>query len=191
VSNRRSVLPHFLFETIITFQILFLLSCTTQNSQLKKGPLTTAYYTTLVFETSETDLSRLNQIKLNRFLLRHFPLKAEKIRLFVWSDEEYDPAGQNAQDITLAKERAWKIRDFISQRWPEAEEIALFNMAEGPHLFDRLFLSEQFEVKASVQRGGLTATVLPDGRVSYTKASKAIVTIQEETKKQTRSNYGE
>lgn len=123
--------------------------------------------------------------------MRHRPLKGEKIHLLVWPDVEYNPAGQSARDISLAKERAWVIKDYINQHWPEANNIIVFNMAEGPHRLDRLFRPEQSEVKASVQMSGLTATVLPDGRVSYTKASKAIVTIHAEEMTQTRSSYAE
>ena len=136
-------------------------------------------YVTLLYNVSETRLSNINKKKLKDLVFQREKDQREEIRILVWADQEYDSRGQNALNVSLAKERAWKIKDYIYQRVPQVTNIVVFNMARAPHLIDRLFQTKEFDIKSEFEKSEITATVLPDGRVSYTKASKALVIIKE------------
>ena len=170
----------FLFTAL---SIFLLFSCSSQNREVKStSVLLGDHYVALTFDPSETTLSYVNKVKLKRFLQHSFSHAAEKIRLLVWSDEEYNPKGVSEKNVSIAQERAWNIKDFIHQQWPKMEKVIVFNMAQGPHPLERTFRTEQFRVKSTFQMSGLTATTLPDGRISYTKASKAMVIMTEDEK---------
>jgi hypothetical protein len=155
------------------------MSCSTFRTSHEIAPVIGDDYTTLIFELGETTLSKINQNKLERLLTKRADF-IDEIRVMAWPDDEYDPRGQSRRNISLAAERGRKIKDYINRRWPQNSEVIVFNMARGPGKIDQLLNTKEQKIKSAVEKTELSATILPDGRVSYTKGSKAIVIIEKD-----------
>lgn len=155
-------------------------------SQETKAPVVIGtHYTTIIFEKGKSNLTADG-----RELLRELSRKAhgsdrkiEEIKILAWADEEYpDPAKAKAstKEIILASQRAQSVRDFLENDLEEKKDIDSFNMARRPDFLSKLFRNEEYEVKKSFEMTGTTASRLPSGEISFTKASKAIVIIDYE-----------
>ncbi len=178
---------------LASFSLIFSAGCSTREAK-KKSPQvaqedeTTApvvvgtHYTTLVFDKGKTTLNESNKKYLREFALRaHNNNKSiEDIKILAWADKEYpDKTKSKAgiRDIILASERAQTIKQFLEEDLNEGEDIDSFNMAKRPNLFARIIKNTDYNVKDAFEKSGATAARLPNGSVSYTKASKALVII--------------
>jgi hypothetical protein len=143
-------------------------------------------YTTIVFPAGAAALGRDHKALLRELLAtaRRDRKPVEEIRVLAWADEEYPEGGKkpppSPKAESLAAARALAIRDFLAQDLGEARDIDAYNMARRPTVIARLFRSDEFRVKDAFEQSGATASPLPDGRTSYTKASKALVIIDYE-----------
>jgi len=157
----------------------------TTTSEISASPLAGSHYTTILFNKGDATLSEADQEQLKALADKaHKKNRAiEEIKILAWADKEYpDKTKEKAsiKDVTLASERAYKIRDYLEANLDELEDIDSYNMAKRPGLASQLFKNNEFAIKEVFENSGATASKLPDGSVSYTKASKALVIIQYE-----------
>lgn len=143
------------------------------------------HYTTVVFEKGKSSLNALNKEDIQKLaaLAHKNPKPIEEIRILAWADKEYPNKVEeraNTSEIILASERARTIKEYLEEELKELEDIDSYNMAKRPGLLSKLFKNEEYEVKSAVEKSGTTGSRLPDGSVSYTKASKALIVIDYE-----------
>ena len=143
------------------------------------------HYTTVVFNEGKSSLRDLNRNNLSNLVKKAQNQKApiREIRILSWADVEYPDkvrGKSSLQDITLAKKRAENIKKFLQEKLEGANDIDSYNMAKRPDLFSKILRDDEFQVKEALEASGATATELPGGDISYTKASKAIVIIDYE-----------
>lgn len=141
-----------------------------------------SHYTALQFARGRSVLTDANKKYLNALARKASRTGREisEIKILAWADREYpDRKNEKAKtrDIILANERANVIREFIRDDLHTAEPIDVFNMAKKPGLLDQITKDEEFRVKQDVAQSGVSATRLPSGETSYTKAGKVLVII--------------
>lgn len=158
---------------------------TTKTEEAKAPAVVGTQYTTVFFKKGRASLDSVSKQHLKDLASRAHKEKKEidEIRILAWADKEYPDkvSGKTAdRDIKLASERAQKIKDYLEEDLKEQEDIDSYNMAKRPDLLSKVFQNDEYKVKDAFETAGATGEKLPDGSVSYTKASKAIVIIDYE-----------
>lgn len=147
-------------------------------------PVLGTHYTTVVFAKGKNNLSDDDKKLLSDLVYRAHETdkRIDEIRILAWADKEYPDQKTEAarRDIKLATDRAQAIKKYIEDDLKETEDIDSFNMARRPDFLSKLLRDDEFKVKEAFKESGATASTLPDGSVSYTKASKALVIIDYE-----------
>lgn len=157
-----------------------------KKSDEKPTPVVTGtHYTTLLFSKGKSELTRESKEHLKDLTIRahknYRPI--EEIRILAWADAEYPNQPQEKipkSQVILASERAQKIRDYLEEDLLENNDIDAYNMAKRPDILSKILRNDEYDVKNAFEASGTTGSRLPDGSVSYTKASKAIVIIDYE-----------
>lgn len=169
---------------------LFLFSCAHQDE--KKSDQTTSItpiegtrYTTVIFPSGISDLDPRNKKNLQEFTrkFRQHKKKISEIKILAWADAEYPNDKKNkgtTREVILAAERAQNIKEYLQDELHEKNEVDTFNMAKRPSQFSQMLENEEYKIKKSYEKSGVTGSVLSDGSISYTKASKALVIINYE-----------
>lgn len=158
----------------------------TNETAKKRAPaIVGTEYTTLFYNKGRASLDTVSKNHLKELISNAHKSKKEisEIRILTWADKEYpDKVSGKATtaDIILASERAAKIKTYLEEDLKEMEDIDSYNMAKRPNLVSKLFQNDEYKVKDAFESAGATGEKLPDGSVSYTKASKAIVIIDYE-----------
>lgn len=144
------------------------------------------YYDSLLFSPEDYTLSERNK-KIIQDLLK----KADKesapitvIKVLAWSDQEYPDEEDEtlpSEDQALALERGESIKSYIEDDMGRNERVKIFNMARRPNFFSEVAKNDEYQTKEAFEEAGPTSTILPDGEISFTKASKALVIIDFET----------
>jgi len=168
---------------------LLLTSCTHKEESKRGAPeglaqegMEGSHYTALQFDRGRSVLNDANKKYLNELARKASRTGREisEIKILAWADREY-PGRKNeklkTRDVILANERAKVIREFIRDDLHSHEPIDVFNMAKKPGVLDQMTKGEEFRVKEDIARSGVTATRLPSGETSYTKAGKVLVII--------------
>lgn len=141
-----------------------------------------SHYTAVQFSRGRSVLTDDNKRFLNELARKANRTGKEisEIKILAWADREY-PGRKNerakTRDVILANERANVIRQFIRDDLKSREPIDVFNMAKKPGLLDQITKDEEYRVKQDVAQSGVSATRLPSGETSYTKAGKVLVII--------------
>lgn len=177
--------------SIITISSL-LTSCThkerTQNAKIIAAPeIPGNHYAALDFDNGEAELSETHKRQLNNLAQKAIRDGREigDIKVLAWADKEYPEKGEriSPRDAILAKERAQVVEEYLKKELHAKNPIETFNMAKRAKPISRIFETDDWRLKESVERTGATVTTTVDGQMSYTKASKALVIIDYETKK--------
>lgn len=166
-------------------------ACTTPKSKKKSPqemaseaarPVIGSFFTTLVFEKGQSALTSKNKSEIKKLTAeaeqKRIPI--EEIRILAWADQEYpEHIGKKpeTQEIILASERARNIREYLEKELPGEHDIDSYNMARRPGLLSKLLKNEEYQIKETIEKSGTTGTTLPDGSVSYSKASKVLIVI--------------
>lgn len=145
-------------------------------------------FTTVLFQNGTANLSRMSRTNLKKIAaeINRAKIPVDEIRIMAWGDTEYpDKVEGNVseKEVELAGKRASVVNDFLKDHLKRNEDIDSFNMAQRPDLLSKLFRNDEYKVKEAFESTGVTGNKLPDGSVSYTKASKAIVIIDYEGRK--------
>lgn len=144
------------------------------------------HYAALQFEEGQTVLSEVNKRELNRLAQRATKdgREIEDIKILSWADMEYPQTTKkpSAEEVRLAKERAAKIKTYLEEDLHSQDDIMSFNMAKRPSAAAEIFKNDDWAIKEAFEKSGATGARLPDGSMSYTKASKALVIINYEDK---------
>lgn len=141
-----------------------------------------SHYTAVQFDQGKSKLSDANKKYLNELARKAARTGREisEIKILAWADREY-PGKKNekakTREVILANERATVIREFLREDLRTNEPIDVFNMAKKPGLLDQITKDEEYRVKQDVAQSGVSATRLPSGETSYTKAGKVLVII--------------
>lgn len=160
-------------------------SKTTTITESKAPVVAGTEYTTILFPEGRASLDTLSKENLKALANKAHKSKKEinEIRILAWADKEYPDkvtGKASSKDIELASKRAQKIKDYLVSDLKEMEDIDAYNMAKRPNLLSKLLQNDEYAVKEAFETAGATGEKLPDGSVSYTKASKAIVIIDYE-----------
>lgn len=137
-------------------------------------------YTAVQFDEGRSELSAANKQFLANLKRRASETgrEIEEIKILAWADQEYPGTRSvrlRTREVILANERASSVREIL-QRDLRAP-IDVFNMARRPGFIARVTEGEEYLVKRDVAMSGVTATELPTGETSYTKAGKVLVII--------------
>lgn len=175
--------------------LFFLLASSCSHSEQKTSMALTdknpeikgTYYTTVIFDKGRAYLNSDSKENLRAFteVAHQSPKKIEEIRVLAWADSEYPDELEgkaSQQDVLLAGERAHNIQKYLEESLNESSNVDSYNMAKRPNLVSKLLKNDDFKVKEAFETTGMTGDKLPDGNISYTKASKAIVIIDYEGK---------
>lgn len=182
---------NFFSVTLTTLSLLHLSGCAQKavtNPPVKSQQHIGNYYAALEFEPGKSALSERSKSHLN--LLADKALRDGReigeIKILAWADKEYPSESEriSPKDKLLAKDRGRNIEKYLKEELYATNPIDIFNMAKKPTLLGKITKNEDWEIKETVQDSGATGTRLPDGSVSYTKASKALVIIDYEVSKQ-------
>lgn len=157
----------------------------TKTEDIKAPVVAGTRYTTIFFEKGRASLDSVSKQHLKDLASRAHKEKKEinEIRILAWADKEYPDkvTGKTSEkDVKLASQRAQKIRNYLEADLKEQEDIDSYNMAKRPDLLSKVFQNDEYKIKEAFETSGATGEKLPDGSVSYTKASKAIVIIDYE-----------
>jgi hypothetical protein len=185
--------PRMLFSAAMaTMSLILALGCShapakkksheTSSEETKASSVIGAHYTTVLFEQGKARLSRDGKELIKSLVSKahESDKEIEEIHILAWADKEYPEQGNKAastQDTILASARGQQIREFLEEDLNESEDIDSFNMARRPDFLSRLLRDDEYEIKKSFETTGATSSILSDGSVSFTKASKALVII--------------
>jgi hypothetical protein len=176
---------------IATVSLVFASSCSqigtkkkspkAQGGQATVSEVAGPHYTTIVFNKGQSTLSSINKENLRTLATRADKANrpVSEIKILAWADTEYPDkiSGMaSTADIILASERARIIREYLEEDL-KAREVDSYNMAKRPGLVSKIFKNDEYKLKEAFEKSGTTGSKLPDGSVSYTKASKALVII--------------
>lgn len=145
------------------------------------------YYKVLLFPEKSYSLSEKNQ-KIISDLIKKSDDESEPvtlIKILSWSDQEYpdeEDEKLSPDDEYLALERGEAIKAFIEGDLGRHETIKIFNMAKRPNFFSEVAKNDEYQTKEAFEESGPTSSILPDGEISFTKASKALVIIDFKSK---------
>lgn len=139
------------------------------------------HYAALQFDEGKATLSEENKRELNRLAQRATKdgREIEDIKILSWADKEYPQTTDkpSSKEVKLAKERAAKIKTYLEEDLHSQDDIMSFNMAKRPTAAAEVFKNDDWVLKEAFEKSGATGARLPDGSMSYTKASKALVII--------------
>jgi hypothetical protein len=167
---------------VLIFFLLFA-GCTHNRVQEQEvRPLEGSHYIAVTFKKSDASLSSKSKKNIKKLFTKvnraRYPVL--EIRILSWADVEY-PEESNTEikqeDILLAAERGLAIKDYTESEIKDIHDVNVFNMARRPDFLMKLLNSDEYVVKAAFEQSGVTATKLPNGEISYTKASKALIII--------------
>jgi hypothetical protein len=158
---------------------------TTETKEVRAPAVVGTEYTTVFFNKGRSSLDSMSKENLKHLISTAHKSKKdiEEIRILTWADKEYPDkvnGKPSTSEIILASDRAQKIKDYLEEDLKEMEDIDSYNMAKRPNLMSKLLQNDEYKVKEAFETSGATGDKLPDGSVSYTKASKAIVIIDYE-----------
>lgn len=164
--------------------LLLLSSCAFRQQEAQQEPppaVEGTHYVALVFAPDSSELTGENKQYLNQLAMRALRegRDIEAIKILSWADKEYPEGATEVErkDIGLAHQRSTAIKKYLEDELHSEENIATYNMAKKPGLISRLFKNDEFTVKEAIEKSGASGSRLPDGSLSYTKASKALVII--------------
>ncbi|MES2527466.1 MAG: hypothetical protein V4598_10280 [Bdellovibrionota bacterium] len=159
-----------------------------ENSGIAREGLEGSHYTAVQFDRGTSVLNEANKKFLNELAKKasRTGREIDEIKILAWADREYPKEGEKSKtrDVILANERAMVIRKFMKEDLNSDEPFDIFNMAKKPGMVDELLKDEEFQVKEDVADSGVSATRLPTGQTSYTKAGKVLVIIDYKELKQ-------
>lgn len=176
---------------ILLLSFLVLFACAHKKEKKQTEQVTSvekiegARYTTLVFPEGSSELTTSSKEALKSFAqkVRERRKKIEDIKILAWADQEYPQDKKSkgsTREVILAGERAQNIKDFLKEDLQEDNQFDTFNMARRPDRLSKTLKDEDYEVKKAYEESGVTGSQLPDGSISYTKASKALIIINYE-----------
>lgn len=160
----------------------------TQSAEVTAAPeIPGNHYATLDFDDGEASLSETHKRQLNDLAQKVIRDGREigEIKVLAWADKEYPEKGEriSPRDAILAKQRAQIVEEYLKKELHAKNPIETFNMAKRSPPISQVLKTDDWKLKDSIERTGATATRTSDGQMSYTKASKALVIIDYETKK--------
>jgi hypothetical protein len=175
--------------TMAVMSLIFATGCTHEG---KKKPLNEessktladlgrSSFITVEFEPGQSNLSQKNLESLKQVtrMADQSRRSIEDIKVLAWSDEEYPKAKEHisVSQVILAKERGSMIKNYLEKELKFAEKIDAINMAKRSRSSSGLFTTREDDIKNALEASGPTTTKNNDGKLSYNKASKAIVII--------------
>lgn len=85
--------------------------------------------------------------------------KIDDLKVLAWADREYPTEGQKAdrQERDLAGNRAKRILQYLKDVH-KIGDVDAYNMAERPNALEKLFSTEDYEVKTSAENAGTAPT---------------------------------
>jgi hypothetical protein len=139
-----------------------------------------ADYVAISFDKGNSKLDEADKASIKE-LLQH--VSFTKVRILSWADKEYPDNSHmkaRAPEILLAEDRSQEVENYLRKELKPQLRIETFNMAKRPGNLEKLFKTSDYQMKESFEQSGTTGIELEDGTLSYTKASKAIIIIDQD-----------
>lgn len=141
-------------------------------------------YVTLNFTQGQTSLRDSDKAALRNLTSQVDESRVSEIVVLAWGDKEYPADGVKAasRDVKLAEQRASNIKKFINDDLAFDADVDRHNMAERPGTMAKLFRTQDFEVKNTLESTGEmpVTTAVNEPVVMDRKASSALVLLKYE-----------
>lgn len=141
-------------------------------------------YITVSFAEGQTSLRDSDKSALRSLTSQVDESRVSEVVVLAWGDKEYPADGVKAasRDIKLADQRSSNIKKFIQDDLAFDADVDRHNMAERPGTMARIFRTQDFEVKNTLESTGEmpVTTSANEPIVMDRKASSALVLLKYE-----------
>ena len=141
-------------------------------------------YVTVSFNQGQTTLRDSDKAALRSLTSQVDENRVSEILVLAWGDKEYPADGVKAasRDIRLADQRASNIKKYIQDDLDFDADVDRHNMAERPGTMAKLFRTQDFEVKNTLESTGEmpVTTAVNEPVVMDRKASSALILLKYE-----------
>ncbi len=176
----------------VTLAVMSLILATGCTHEGKKKPLNDeslktltdlgrSSFITVEFEHGQSNLSLKNLENLKKVarMADQSRRSIDDIKVLAWSDKEYPKESEkiSVSQVILAKERGSIIKNYLEKELKFTEKIDAINMAKRSRSSSGVFTTREDDIKNALESSGPTTTKNKYGKLSYSKASKAIVII--------------
>ncbi len=172
--------------TLATISLFFAAGCSSESKKKAEEDKVIAasrsQYTAIEFEKGRSILSATSKEHLKALAKTWATGPSQEVKVLAWADEEYPNKVEgkaSPKEVILASDRARAIKEFLKEELKAKGDVDSYNMAKRPNLFSKVFQNEEYKLKESFEASGATGVKLDDGSVSYSKAGKAIVIIEQ------------
>lgn len=167
-------------KLVITFILsLVLMSCThySGDNLATKSESGAGEYVVIRFPPGKDRLLESEKAKIRELRNAIRRENVNTIEVLVWSDQEYPVEGvakPSDEEKKLAADRGHVVKEYLQKDLGSKKDIDVHNMAQEPELFAKIFESDDFRLKNSLDG---SAEI---GIVSDNKESKAVILIKYE-----------
>lgn len=141
-------------------------------------------YVAVNFANGQTSLRDSDKAALRSLTSQVDESRVSEIIVLAWGDKEYPADGVKAasRDVKLAEQRAANIKKFIQDDLAFDADVDRHNMAERPGTMAKIFRTQDFEVKNTLESTGEmpVTTAANEPVVMDRKASSALVLLKYE-----------
>ncbi len=141
-------------------------------------------YLTVNFTEGQTSLRESDKAALRNLTSAVDENRVSEIIVLAWGDKEYPADGVKAasRDVRLADQRATNIKKFIQDDLAFDADVDRHNMAERPGAMAKIFRTQDFEVKNTLESTGEmpVTTSANEPVVMDRKASSALILLKYE-----------
>lgn len=141
-------------------------------------------YVTVSFNQGQTSLDNSDKQAIRNLTSQVDQSRVSEIIVLAWADREYpaDGAKASSRDVKIADQRASNIKKYIHDDLAFNADVDRHNMAERPGSLSKLFRTQDFRVKNTLESTGEmpVSTTANEPIVMDRKASSALVLLKYE-----------
>ncbi len=141
-------------------------------------------YVTIDFSEGQTTLDDSDKLAIRNLTSQVDVDRVDEVLVLAWADREYPADGSKAssRDVKIADQRAANIKKYIQDDLAFNTDVDRHNMAERPGTLSRIFRSQDFRVKNTLESTGEmpVAATANEPIVMDRKASSALVLLKYE-----------
>ena len=146
-----------LLKSLIVASLFSAVNAQALTQKEEAAKLGASEVTEVRFDRSSHKLTKESQQQLKEALAeaeKNGKIKAVKI--LTWSDKEYptDEAKEEGKDIKLADQRVTTLKDYVKKDL-KVWDVGTYNMAERPSKIEKLFRTQDAQVKESAEQAGI------------------------------------
>lgn len=113
-------------------------------------------YVTIDFNEGQTTLDDGDRLAIRNLTSQVNVDRVDEVLVLAWADREYPADGSKAssRDVKIADQRAANIKKYIQDDLAFNTDVDRHNMAERPGTLGRIFRSQDFRVKNTLESTG-------------------------------------